>query len=290
MIQHPRLRSYVHASPLGSWRISLWQPHVRLAGLVATMWFGEGRVNYQRDRILPSGQSQLLINLGPTQYRIEAGPPERRIPFVDVWYSGLHQTPIDTEAPHGNALLGVAFSASGTFPWLGAPMDALSDRIVPLADALGDGALQLREQLLNEGTVHGRFLMLERWLMARLSPRGEPHPVVPWAVQRLAESHGRISIAALSERSGFTRRYLARLFREQVGLAPKALARVHRFRHAFDTLQSAAPGVIPWATLAETGGYYDQSHLVNEFRLFTGFTPVELARRARPDAQSIVLG
>ena len=87
------------------------------------MWFGEGQVAYQRDRILPSGQSQFLINLGPPQYRIEPGPPEVRVPFVDVWYSGLHQGPIDTEAPDGNALLGVAFCARGTFPWLGERMD-----------------------------------------------------------------------------------------------------------------------------------------------------------------------
>ncbi len=90
--------------------MSVWRTDPRLSEIVASMWFGEGKVAYQRDRILPSGQSQLLINLGPPQYRIEPGPPEVRVPFVDVWYSGLHQGPIDTEAPHGNALLGVAFS------------------------------------------------------------------------------------------------------------------------------------------------------------------------------------
>ena len=121
----------------------------RLADIVTSMWFGEGRTAYQRDRILPSGQSQLLINLGPPQYRVQAGPPEVRVPFVDVWYSGLHQGPIDTEAPHGNALLGVAFGARGAFPWLGERMDGLSDRISGLADALGDGARRLRERLLN---------------------------------------------------------------------------------------------------------------------------------------------
>jgi AraC-like DNA-binding protein len=289
VVHESRLRSYVHASPMGNWRISLWQTDPRLAGLVAAMWFGEGRVTYQRDRILPSGQSQLLINLGPPQYRIEHGPPERHVPFKDVWYSGLHQMPVDTEAPHGNALLGVAFTAAGTYPWLGESMEALSDCIVPLADAVGDGVLLLRERLLNERTAQARFSLLERWLIARLSPRKTSHPVVPWATERLAVSHGRISMQALAARSGFTRRYLARLFREQVGLTPKALARIHRFRHAFDSLRSAAPGSIPWTTLAETGGYYDQSHLVNEFRQFTGFTPVQLAHRERPDAQSIVL-
>ena len=114
-----RLHRFEHASPIGRWSITVCTPDARLADVVATMWYGEGHVAYQRDRILPSGQSQLLINLGPPQYRIEPGPPERRVPFVDAWYSGLHQGPIDAEAPHGNALLGVAFSARGAYPWLG---------------------------------------------------------------------------------------------------------------------------------------------------------------------------
>ena len=116
----PRLQTFTHQSPIGHWSVSVWQVDPRLRELVASLWFGEGRTAYQRDRILPSGQSQLLINLGPPQYRIEPGPPEVRVPFVDIWYSGLHQGPIDTEAPHGNALLGVAFTARGGFPWLGA--------------------------------------------------------------------------------------------------------------------------------------------------------------------------
>ena len=144
-----RIQTFTHQSPIGHWSVSVWKPDPRLSEIVASMWFGEGKTAYQRDRILPSGQSQLLINLGPPQYRVEPGPPEKRVPFVDVWYSGLHQGPIDTEAPHGNALLGVAFSAHGTFPWLGERMEDLSDRIIALADALGDGALALRERLLN---------------------------------------------------------------------------------------------------------------------------------------------
>jgi len=108
------VQTFTHQSPIGQWSVSVWRTDPRLSGIVASMWFGCGKTAYQRDRILPSGQSQLLINLGPPQYRIEPGPPEVRVPFVDVWYSGLHQEPIDTEAPHGNALLGVAFTARGS--------------------------------------------------------------------------------------------------------------------------------------------------------------------------------
>ena len=283
-----RLQTFTHQSPIGHWSVSVWQPDPRLAGIVASMWFGEGKTAYQRDRILPSGNSQLLINLGPPQYRVEPGPPEVRVPFVDVWYSGLHQGPIDTEAPHGNALLGVAFTARGTFPWLGERMDSLSDRIIALADALGDGALRLRERLLNTASIEARFQCVERWLLSRLKPRTIVHPAVRWAVDRIAASGGRLSIEELATQTGFTRKHLGTLFQQQVGLSPKSLARAHRFRGAL-ALLDRADGKVPWTELADACGYYDQSHLINEFRRFTGFSPADLARRDRPDSGSVVL-
>ena len=287
-MNNARLQTFTHQSPIGHWSVSVWRQDPRLAEIVSSMWFGEGKTAYQRDRILPSGQSQLLINLGPAQYRVEPGPPEKRVPFVDVWYSGLHQGPIDTEAPHGNALLGVAFSAHGTFPWLGEHMENLSDRIIALADALGDGALALRERLLNTSSLEARFKCVERWLLARLKPRSIVHPAVRWAVDRLAATGGRISIEELATQTGFTRKHLGNLFQQQVGLSPKSLARIHRFRGALALLDGSA-GQVPWAELAEQCGFYDQSHLINEFRRFTGFSPVELARRDRPDSGSVVL-
>lgn len=284
----PRLQTFAHSSPIGEWRISVWRPDARLADLVASMWFGEGKVAYQRDRILPSGQSQLLINLGPPQYRIDPGPPEARVPFVDVWYSGLHQGPIDTEAPHGNALLGVAFTARGGYPWLGERMDRLSDRIIALADALGDGVLALRERLQNTASLSARFRLVERWLIARLQPRVRVHPAVRWAVDRIVATAGSVGIEDLAAETGFTRRHLGTLFQQQVGMGPKVLARVHRFRGALDLL-TRARGVVPWDRLADQCGFYDQSHLIHEFRRFTGFSPTELVRRDRPDSGSIVL-
>ncbi len=283
-----RLQTFTHSSPIGHWSISVWQPDPRLAEMVASMWFGEGKTAYQRDRILPSGQSQLLINLGPPQYRIETGPPEVRVPFVDAWYSGLHQGPIDTEAPHGNALLGVAFTARGSFPWLGERMDGLSDRIIALADAVGDGALALSERLLNTASIESRFKIVERWLLSRLKPRSIVHPAVRWAVDRIAAAGGKLSIEDLATQTGFTRKHLGNLFQQQVGVSPKSLARIHRFRGALDIL-NRANGEVPWAALAEQCGFYDQSHLINEFRRFTGFSPVELARKDRPDTQSVDL-
>ena len=167
-------------------------------------------------------------------------------------------------------------------------MDGLTDRIIALADALGDGALALRERLLNTDSLEARFKCVERWLLARLKPRSIVHPAVRWAVDRIAASGGRIPIEDLATQTGFTRKHLGNLFQRQVGLSPKSLARIHRFRGALALLGNG-DGQVPWAELAEQCGYYDQSHLINEFRRFTGFSPIELARRDRPDSGSVVL-
>ena len=71
---------------------------------------------------------------------------------------------------------------------------------------------------------------------------------------------------------------LLRRFREEVGLRPKALARLLRFERAAALLERSDPPGL--ARLAATCGYYDQSHLTSEFRRITGVTPAVYARSA----------
>lgn len=283
----PRLRVHHQDDALGRWTVAFAEPPPALRGIVSMLWYGEGRVGYQRDRILPSGGSHLLINLGPAQFRIDPGPPEARVAFEDVWYSGLHETPIDTEAPNGNALFGVAFTACGARPWLGVDADATAGRITPLADLLGRPALALREQLLETRDLAARFARVEAWLAARLRPRLAPSPLVGWALRRIEAHAGQVNVACLAGEAGVSRKHLAGLFRRQVGLGAKSLARVHRFRAAVAML--AGRDRVPWADLAAQCGYYDQSHLVRDFRAFSGMAPGEFVRHAMADGNSLVV-
>jgi len=272
---------------LGRWMVATCVPCAALAPFVATYWYGEGEVFYQRDRILPGLSSYLLINLGPTQYRIEPGPPERRIPFRDVWYSGLHQTPIETEAPHGNALLGVAFHAAGARPILGADAGELADRITPLTDLLGDFSARLRGALLELDDPLQRFALIEGWLLARLDRRRTPHRLVQWALTRMAESEGQVAVEVLARDAGVSRKHLGDLFRRDVGHNPKSLMRLLRFQSALKLLSNRHD--VPWVELAALCGYYDQSHLTRDFQAFSGFAPGAFVRQARPDGGSVVV-
>lgn len=92
------------------------------------------------------------------------------------------------------------------------------------------------------------------------------------ALDLLQRAHGARSIAQIAQTLRVSARHLERGFAREVGLSPKTLARVLRFQRAFQWL--AAPARRPAAEIALACGYYDQSHLIRDFRQFAGSTPL----------------
>lgn len=77
--------------------------------------------------------------------------------------------------------------------------------------------------------------------------------------------------------TGRSNRWFVEEFRHEVGLTPKLFCRVRRFQAM---LQRAVREPRPdWSKLALACGYYDQSHLIRDFKLFSGLTPTEYAAR-----------
>jgi transcriptional regulator GlxA family with amidase domain len=82
-------------------------------------------------------------------------------------------------------------------------------------------------------------------------------------------------VAELARETGWSARHLDNRFRAEIGLTPKAAARVIRFDRARRMLMRrvGAGGPPALADLAAAGGYYDQAHLAREFRGLAGVPP-----------------
>jgi AraC-like DNA-binding protein len=78
---------------------------------------------------------------------------------------------------------------------------------------------------------------------------------------------------------GVSERHLRRVFRETVGVSPKSFAKLTRFERALRAARESAAG--SWASIATAAGYYDQAHLIAEFRAIAGATPRALLRELR---------
>lgn len=280
-----RIRIVRHDSPLGRWSEVVCRPAAALAAHVEMIWYGEGTTRYQRDRILPRGVPFLLVNLGPPQLLVDpwGGPPRL---FDEIWFSGQQDTYLETEAPGGVAMMGVAFSPFGAYAVSHSTQDPLRNQVVELAALLGDGVRALRQRLL-EAPLRRRFALLEGWLLERIGEGRATHPLTRWAVQRLAADAGQTRIGELAREAGYTRKHLTALFQREIGLPPKALARIYRFHHALAMLRRG--GSLGWAEVALRCGYYDQSHLIRDLRSFTGLAASELLARPAADELTLVV-
>ena len=160
---------------------------------------------------------------------------------------------------------------------LGVPPAEIAGSMVALGDLWGDDAL---EQIAQAPTDAARVALLQRALQQRLrvhdpsvAQRQAAH-----AVKLIAEAGGRRALRDVAGAVGVGERRLQQIFRAEVGLSPgvwSRLARLHACLRALRRLQ--APH---WAGLALDAGFYDQSHLVNEFRSLCGLTPRQFVARA----------
>jgi AraC-like DNA-binding protein len=246
---------YVSAAPRGP-----------LSGLVESIWVYQGDApDHARDRRLPTGSVDLVVSLRDDSTVVVSGP------FT-------HAFDLDTAAQCDT--LGVAFKVAGAGALLGLPLDELRNQHVPLAELWSSGAAELRERVLAAPTAEARLETAQRVLSARLARASRsPHPAVRPAATRIEAFPERCRIAELSETLGLSRRRFEQIFRADIGMSPKAYQRLQRFRRALVRIEDATGG--GWAAFARDCGYYDQAHLINDFRAHSGLTPPEyLASRA----------
>lgn len=158
----------------------------------------------------------------------------------------------------------------------GVPANTLTDRIVHLHEIWGSAGADLCDQLV---ATHSVREVLERISQA-IAVRSEQ--IVDPASARLARRAVRlleteeVRIASVAKRLGVTPRHLRRAFVESVGIGPKDFARTVRLNRAVRDATVAAD----WGRIAVAAGYYDQAHLIGDFRELVGLTPGAFMRAA----------
>jgi AraC-like DNA-binding protein len=244
-------------------------PHTALAGQVRSLTGWHERADGPVRRAeLPGGRIVMVISFGPSMDVDGA----RFTSFV----AGMHESPAVTEHAGESHGLEVYFTPLGARRFFGMPMGELAHRVVELEDLIGREAGELAERLYETPGWPARLALLEQRVAAGVMGTAPLPPELDWAWRRLHETDGAVPIAALAEELGWSRRHLAVSFREQVGLPPKAVARLLRFERAAEVLRR--PGRTDLAQLALDAGYYDQAHFNRDFREFSGTTPGEYHR------------
>lgn len=275
-----------HETETTAWEVARREPHEELrAFLLGTPegWAQE-RGETRPMREVPFPGVPLILNLGaPWEVEGPAASPAR----LDSFMAGLHAAPAIVRAgAAGWACIELRLTPLGAHRVLGLAMYELTNRTnrsVELEDLL-PGARELTSRLREAESWAERFGLVESFLLRRLADASPPAPEVEWSWHRLRRSGGRASIGGLAAELGWSHRRLIARFREQIGLAPKAAARVLRFDRAVAALGS--PRALGLAEVATECGYFDQAHLNRDFRELAGTTPGAFLR-ARSESGAV---
>jgi AraC-like DNA-binding protein len=246
-------------------------PTPALANVVEYVWASQGAPAHPRERVVPTGTLELLVSLVEVDARIrDAAGRERR--FSGAGVAGAYRRPFTFDTREDASVVGVHFRPGRAGAVLGVPPGELMDRHVDLEDLWGRRARELRDRLCSATTTPERFAILEAALVSRLDGR-RCHPAVAYALDGLARPEARVGDIATT--AGLSRRRLIELFTAAVGITPKRFGRVVRFQRATALARSAT---LDWTRIAHRCGYYDQAHLIRDFRELAGMTPSDLAR------------
>ncbi len=175
-------------------------------------------------------------------------------------------------------ILGIAFHPGTAFPWVNCPLAPLADRLVELHTVWPHEVRGAERAILSRrcdaDAVDRAANYLRRWL----PPLDEPSKLSRQLVNRIATDRALCRVEQLVTQCGLSERALQRLFHRYVGVTPKAVIRRFRLVEAAETLVKRAR--LNLTDLAQSLGYFDQSHFIRDFRSTVGRAPSEYRRRA----------
>jgi len=281
------------ASDVARWPVSesvAGQPAAELRRYIAGYsGFRQAGVEPAEHAGLPSPYLTLIFTLD--EPLIVTAHPDPRQPggkYVTL-AGGLHTAPALITHDGYQSGIQLALSPVGARAFLGLPAGHLAHADVEGNEVCGALATEIQQRIQAAATWPERFAVLDEVLLGRLRAhrldgRQDVSPEVGFAWRLLLAARGAIAVSDLAEETGWSSRHLRSRFAAEIGLTPKAAARVVRFDRARRLLQrrAAAGRPLDLAALAAHCGYYDQAHLDAEFRVLAGAPPTTwLAREFR---------
>jgi len=294
----PRLRAYVRGYFASSshLRVPVLERHLPSTEVPLLLNFGEA---HRRGAQRPDGGD-------PTDTEWDT--------HGNAWIVGLHTRHQLTRATGERHFMVARFTPLGAYLFLGVPMDSIANAAVDLDRIDPTIARAVMDNVARARGWPARFAAMDALIAARIADAAKPRAVadaVSGAVahvwHRLVATDGAVPLGPLAAELDCSHRALIARFRTSVGFPPKTIARLLRFNrvvHALDRAsRTRADGTvgkpyiesaqaharrirddarrsisIRWAEIAADCGYFDQAHLIKDFREFAGRTPTAFLR------------
>ena len=264
-------------------RYQEYNPPIELAPWIKLFWVFESRSNdLAPETIVADGCPELIIHFGSPFTEVDrAGHLLKQAAAVAC---GQLTRPLVLYSSLDAGMIGIRFHPGGMAPFLSAPMQSLTDVRVPAEDLFVD-VNQLVEEIAESSNDSQRIMACKKFLIRSIDLNRESLHV-RHALEKIMLTKGSISVEALATLLGRSRRSLELAFQREVGTSPKMFCRITRFRHVFDAV-SYTDSSVNWVRTALDSGFFDQSHLIRDFRQFADASPTSFLKDQTSFAHSV---
>ena len=201
-------------------------------------------------------------------------------PFPRFFMYGQTISPIKIRTSGSFRTIGVYFYPNTLKALLGWDAEELTNGCLDLNILPETRTFQLSDQLLSASSTESQITIISTYLRYLISRnRLCPDETTLYALSRLQQSKGALSLKALQEDIRLSERGLERKFKQWVGISPKVFSRVCRFQAALHQLRTGNYHKL--SDIAFDHAYADQSHFIRSFREFTGFSPYQYQQQSR---------
>ena len=253
-------------------------PDFPLRPYIDCVWHYECAAPTQRrERVLPDGRIHLVLNLGAGVAAV----------------AGIRSHHVIVDPARVSSVMGVVFRPGGARAFLGTPAVEFCDQAIRLDLIWGRrSADQLLERVREARTAEARLCIVEETLVERMQTIKVKHLLLDskldYALHAFSNAPHIRTVAEVSREIGWSRRWLSHSFAEQVGVTPKRYCRLIRFQQVVREIASQRS--VDWASIALAGGFCDQTHLIHEFRAFSGLSPEAFLQSERPFPNHVRMG
>lgn len=233
-----------------------YEPHPALSRTIKCFWrYKSDGSSDNPDAVIPDNCSDILIDLS-------------RQGKISTFFIGTMTKPIVSSQKH---IIGIRFNPGYAYLFFGIPMKEFTDITVELQDVWKDTNL-LEREIYSQNDIIMSIDCLQNVLLSRQDECLPIPAALSNAMLSISSNTEFNSVENLSSETGVSRQYLRRVFLEYVGINPVQYMRISRVRKTIKHIRKEKKP-LNMSYIAQDFGYYDQSHMILDFRKFTGSTP-----------------
>ena len=242
-----------------------FKPSEQLKNIVDSYWFFSSLDQLVNENILPDGCMDLIFNFGALT---------NSIPSNEVGVTGMMTTYSNQSFERNTELLGIRFKSGMLSKISSFPLFEIKDMVTEASIIIPEFNIEVVEKLKEQNSIDKKLKLIEKALLKIVNSRNTSSDnLIPSVIELIQNSSASITVENIAKHHCISLRQLERKFKYQVGVTAKEYERIIRFQKTKKLIKTETNRCL--LDIALYAGYFDHSHLSNEFKRLSGKNPSE---------------